>query len=346
MSELESRKHPETWFAGCRTADLPIYLLGAESDAIALYEQLISDCIGVYFRYLDEFGDPVIVPAPKNCVAQIGFDDDDALFPNDNRIFRGFDFLREYFMFPRKFLGFKLTGLSAIDAEAEGEIGRRAVRFRRSDREAAAAVQPAMFALYAAPAINLFEKTTDRIPIKVEFSRISRRSRPQPLSRLRTAPDLGCLRPLCRRTRQGAGAAALLGFDRRHSGRSGRRRASSTRCVGCRGGAPSEERRYGASSDYTGTDMFISFGEEGESDDQGATPVELSVRTLCSNRHLTEHLPVGEGGADFRLLDDVTLDVDLRRRSDAAARAGGVATCAPAARPPIRAPSPGGSSTC
>ena len=45
-------------------------------------------------------------------------------FPNDNRIFRGFDFLREYFMFPRKFLGFKLTGLSAIDAEAEGEIDR------------------------------------------------------------------------------------------------------------------------------------------------------------------------------------------------------------------------------
>ncbi|MBA4464704.1 type VI secretion system baseplate subunit TssF, partial [Cylindrospermopsis raciborskii CS-506_A] len=36
---------------------------------------------------------------------------------------------------------------------------------------------------------------------------------------------------------------------------------------------------------------------------------ELTVRALCSNRHLTEHLPVGEGGADFRLLDDVTLDL-------------------------------------
>jgi type VI secretion system protein ImpG len=30
---------------------------------------------------------------------------------------------------------------------------------------------------------------------------------------------------------------------------------------------------------------------------------------LCSNRHLTDHLPVGEGGADFRLLDNVTLEV-------------------------------------
>ena len=38
----ESRKKPETWFAGCRTHDLPIYLLGTEADAIALYEQIIS----------------------------------------------------------------------------------------------------------------------------------------------------------------------------------------------------------------------------------------------------------------------------------------------------------------
>jgi type VI secretion system protein ImpG len=40
-----------------------------------------------------------------------------------------------------------------------------------------------------------------------------------------------------------------------------------------------------------------------------ASAIELSVRALCSNRHLTEHLPVGQGGADFRLLDDVSLDL-------------------------------------
>jgi type VI secretion system protein ImpG len=37
--------------------------------------------------------------------------------------------------------------------------------------------------------------------------------------------------------------------------------------------------------------------------------VELSVRALCSNRHLTEHLPIGQGGADFRLLDDTSLNL-------------------------------------
>ena len=69
-----------------------------------------------------------------------------------------------------------------------------------------------------------------------------------------------------------------------------------------------EEKKYGASSDYTGTDMFISLVEPaGIEDSRGVS--ELSVRALCSNRHLTEHLPVGESGADFRLLEDVALDV-------------------------------------
>jgi type VI secretion system protein ImpG len=69
-----------------------------------------------------------------------------------------------------------------------------------------------------------------------------------------------------------------------------------------------EEKRVGLFSDYTGTDMFISLSALGGTDDEAAI-AELSVRALCSNRHLTEHLPIGVGGADFRLVDDLTLDV-------------------------------------
>ena len=56
----------------------------------------------------------MVIPAPRDCIQQIGFDEDDALFPNDNRVFRGFELLREYFVFPRKFLGFNLTGLRGV----------------------------------------------------------------------------------------------------------------------------------------------------------------------------------------------------------------------------------------
>jgi len=43
--------------------------------------------------------------------------------------------------------------------------------------------------------------------------------------------------------------------------------------------------------------------------DDDAAVAELSVRALCSNRHLTEHLPIGAGGADFRLIDDSALNL-------------------------------------
>ena len=68
------------------------------------------------------------------------------------------------------------------------------------------------------------------------------------------------------------------------------------------------EQAYGISSDYTGTDVFLSLVEP--SGLTGDAPVaEISVRALTSNRHLPEQLPVGEGGADFRLATDATLDV-------------------------------------
>src|SRR5262249_50928158 len=69
-----------------------------------------------------------------------------------------------------------------------------------------------------------------------------------------------------------------------------------------------EEKRVGVSSDYTGTDMFISISTLGGGDDDGSVS-ELSVRALCSNRHLTAHLPIGPSGAAFRLVDDQPLDL-------------------------------------
>lgn len=296
-------KTPTAWFAGCRTSELPVYLIGSEADSVALYEQLFADCVGVYFRYLDEFGDPVIVPAPADCLMQPGFDDADALLPNDNRLFRGFDLLREYFMFPRKFLGFQLRKLDKVMPRLAGKTVDILFAFDEVNNRLPAAVQPAMFALYAAPAVNLFEKTTDRVAIRSnqhEYQIVPDRSRYldfEPHSLLEVyahipgAQEKVPVRSLYSAPVEGGAESGLWYTVRRLP----RRRTV-------------EEKRYGASSDYTGTDMFISVGEPaGIEDDDGVS--ELSVRALCSNRHLTEHLPVGEGGADFRLLDDVTLDV-------------------------------------
>jgi type VI secretion system protein ImpG len=67
-----------------------------------------------------------------------------------------------------------------------------------------------------------------------------------------------------------------------------------------------QERRFGQRSNYVGTETFISLREPASIDDERRVH-ELSVRALVSNRHLTEHLPIGEAGADFFLVEDTAL---------------------------------------
>ena len=94
IADEAARTKPEFWFAGCRMDELPIYLTGAEDEAIALYEQIIGNCIGVYIRYLDDYGDPVVIKLPAGAIKQVGFEEEDSLFPIDNRVFRGSELLR------------------------------------------------------------------------------------------------------------------------------------------------------------------------------------------------------------------------------------------------------------
>jgi type VI secretion system protein ImpG len=303
IKDEDARNKPEFWFAGCRTTELPVYLCGAEDDAIALYEQIIGNCVGAYFRFLDDYGDPVVVKMPADSVTQIGFEEEDALFPIDNRVFRGSELLREYFTFPRKFLGFRLTRLREIMPRLRNKSVDIIFAFNEQNSRLSAAVEPKMFSLYTAPAINLFEKTTDRVVIKSslhEYHVVPDRSRYLDYEPHRVldvfahfpgAKDKVRVRPLY-----------SASVDRTANSVEGLyytvRRLPRRRTV--------EEKAYGATSDYVGTDMFISLLEPGELNGQKSA-VELSVRALCSNRHLTEHLPVGQGGADFHLLDDVSL---------------------------------------
>jgi type VI secretion system protein ImpG len=304
-SDSEALKKPEMLFAGCRTVDLPMYFVGSEADSVALYEQMFAHCKAVYFRCLDEFGDPVVLLPAAECLQQVGFEREDALFPNDYRVFEGFDLLREYFVFPRKFLGCVLTRLDAVFPQLKAKTVDVLFAFDELNARLAAAVRPEMFAIYAAPAINLFEKT-DRIALKSsqhEYHVVPDRSHyldyePHRLLEVYAhypgGRDKVPVQPLYSASLEGPQHASGLYFT---VSRLPRRRTV-------------EEKRLGMASDYAGTDMFISLSAlGGDDDDDNDAIAELSVRALCSNRHLTEHLPIGIGGADFRLIDDVTLDL-------------------------------------
>jgi type VI secretion system protein ImpG len=303
-SEIDARDKPELLIAGCRTSQLPLYFVGGEADSVALYEQLFAHCRGIYFRHLDRFGDPVVFQAPADCLQQIGFDPDDALFPTDHRVFEGFDLLREYFAFPRKFLGCRLTGIDQFLSRVDARSVEIVFAFDELNSRLAAAVRPDSFAIYAAPAINLFDKTTDRIQLKAsqhEYHVVPDRSHyldyePHRVLEVYAHYPGGRekvpVKPIYSASLHDTQVASHICFSVR--------RLPRRRTV--------EEKRTGMTSDYTGTDMFLSLSEIGGVDNKDAI-AELSVRALCSNRHLTEHLPIGVGGADFRLVDDFTLDL-------------------------------------
>src|SRR5436305_7439857 len=137
----EARLKPDNFFAKCRAKELPFHLIGNEADAVRLYEMLFAHCRGIYFRHLDEFGDPVFTRAPDDCLKQLGMLPDERLLPYDNRVFRGFDLLHELFMLPQKFLGFGLTGLKLVMANLTALKTDTLFPFDRSDAGLASAVR-------------------------------------------------------------------------------------------------------------------------------------------------------------------------------------------------------------
>ena len=296
-------KQPESLFAGCAVKDLTFHLVGPEADAVSIYEQVLANRAGVFLRFLDEFGDPVAIALPPDSLTAIGFERHEALIPNDARIFEGFDILREYFLFPRKFLGFRLTGLGAVIDRVKAKTMDIVIAVDEVNPRLSAATSADSFALYAAPAINLFEMSLDRVPVRRrehEYHLIPDRSRYLDFEPHR----------LLNVYAHYAGQADKVPVEPLYSANGGTesrtglfytiRRDPRLRTA--------REKNFGANSDYIGTDVFLSLVEPAKLDDEDSV-AELSLRALCSNRHLPEQLPVGEGGADFRLVDDVSLDV-------------------------------------
>jgi len=278
---------------GMRLADLPVdalplYLDGAGSVPGELYRQLIGDAVAVVARPPESgAAGGVRLPVP----AQHGFDEDHALLPHDRRSHRGYRLLGEYFACPERFLFARLEGLRAAFAACEGETCDLVILLRRAAPVLAGALSSANFRLFATPAINLFEKQLDRVPLRGfehEHQVIADRTRPlnYEVWRLldvkahgREADDVQPVLPL----HDFAGllydwSDAIFYVPRL------RYRRLSTR-----------EQRARRRGDYTGTETWISLTAPGRPD-RIEEIGELSVRALVTNRELPE-LVRGTGAA-------------------------------------------------
>jgi type VI secretion system protein ImpG len=275
--------------------DLPLYLDGSEAVPGELYRQIIGETAAVLARpAVSASAPPVRLPLPS----QGGFADDEALLPTEQRSFRGYRMLTEYFACPERFLFAKLTGLDQAFAAAQGGPCDVVLLFTRSSSVLTGALSPANLRLFAAPAINLFEKQLGRVQIAPgahEFHVVPDRTRPLEFevfrlldvqAYLRDDPDPRPVAPLY--------ALGALLYDWHdalfHVPRLTLRKLSSKR------------RKLLRRNDYIGTETWLSLtapGNPARIDDIK----ELSIRALVTNRDLaselsfrgTEHFQPTEG---------------------------------------------------
>lgn len=283
---------------------LPIHLLGDQSETIAIYEQLFRDTSRVTLRYLDARGDPVFIRLALDCLDQIGFDEDEALFSEDTRVFRGFTLLREFFLFPQKFLGFRLRGLSKILPRVNSASFDVMIEMETVRPNLPARITADNFRLFAAPAVNLFEENCSQVKIDGKRHEYLVQADSSPAShyevhRIREvfAYYAGVQNKVPVHPLYGVPADVMQPREALYFTAKQRPRRLSAK-----------ERRFGQAQGYTGTETLISIYEPGHLDSDERVK-RLQVKLLCSNRHLTQYLPLAQGGADFKMNDDTALSL-------------------------------------
>ena len=270
---------------------LPIYLRGSDNAAVRIYEQLTGHVVGAYVVPVGSSVPCAVLPA--NCVVPTGLSDEQALLPNAPQSFSGFRLLQEYFAFAQRFLFVELQGLRQALRSCNGTAFELVLLLDAHDSTLESTIDTSQFALYCTPAVNLFERRTDRIWVtdeQFEYHVVADRTRPIDFE-IHSIVGVDGYR---------MGAMEPRRFDplyRVRGGEAGRDGAyyqvrRETRL-------PSEqERRLGTRSRYVGSEVYIALVDGAEQH----LPIDLhqlGVNALCTNRDLPLRMRVGAGATDF-----------------------------------------------
>jgi type VI secretion system protein ImpG len=282
---------------------LPIHFTGGMREATALYEQVFARLKRVSLRWEDAQGDPVLRRIPLEAVTQIGFDAARPLYSQDPRLFPGFVTLLEFFAFPRKFLGMRLTGLTRHLRGIPVAQAQVIFEFDQGHTHLGAQFKPDQLALFCAPAVNLFEDQAQPVPLDGRFHRMRVTPNRTPATHYEIQKVLS-VRAQYEGGQEKADVLPLYALPKR--GHPPRETPYYALEKERRALSPQERRIGGTRFKYEGDDTYITFYEP-----PNAPPSShLYVTTLCSNRHLPEVMPIDE--LAFSLLSDRKVRLSCR----------------------------------
>ena len=274
---------------------LPFFLQGPEELPMHLYEQLLANAQAIALRSAKGKQEWREVPAKSN-IRPLGFGDDQALLPYGSRSFQGYRFLQEYFAFPERYMLVELGGLApGVRRCTDSELDI-VVLLNSSDPVLENSVDASHFALFCTPAVNLFEKRADRIHLtdkQTEHHVVPDRSRPMDFE-VHSVTDVQGFGTSADEQQEflpfySAGDVADFRENRAYYTLHRAPRLLSTR-----------QRGQGPRSSYIGSEVFISLVDANEAP-YSSNLRQLALTTLCTNRDLPLHMPVGASNTDFSM---------------------------------------------
>lgn len=299
---------PEIRFSALTMDALNLHLRGTESFPMHLHETMYKGFSGLLYKAGDSLwrgsSDKVAVNAK-------GFSSNDALLPYCNRQFDGFRLLREYFVFPERFLFLELCNINNSLRLCNGNKLELLFLLNKGNSTLENLVSKENFALHCSPAINLFPKRAERISVSRkthEFHVVADKLRPLDFEvySIKDVKGFGNsvevqsqFLPLyshghghSQQHSKTSRSLSHLPGHRQHGGFYTSKRANRTLSV--------NERKFGHRSSYVGSELYLSIV------DPKAAPYsdelqQLSVETLCSNRDLPLMMPLGKSHTDFTI---------------------------------------------
>lgn len=282
--------------------ELDVFVTGPDDLPITIYEQIFSLASGFLIRAKgDKSKSPMFFD--REMIGARGFEDSEALLPVPGRQFRGYRLLQEYFSFPSRFLFFSLKSIREFLASCSSTEIEILILLDRSKPNLAKLVDKENFRLHCTPAINLIERSADRITIKPtvhEYEVVVDKTQPFNYEVYSVESVLGY-------TTANEEEVEFLpcygSYDHAHDNKDGAFYVTRQ--------APrllsSKQKQRGARTSYVGSKTFISLV------DAGASPVnpdikQVAMKVLCTNRDLPLTMPLGRGGTDFTL--DIGAPVD------------------------------------
>lgn len=273
---------------------LPIFLRGADEIPVSMFEQVFTHGTGVVVQALSDQQVKPRAILPRTNVRRVGFRDDEALLPYGPRGFQGYRFLHEYFALAERFLFFEIRGLSEGLGLAERDAIDIIIPLDEQEIRLEDRVDASSAALFCAPAINLFPMRADRIPLSDRFSEyqvVIDRTRPMDFEVYSIEQVTGF----------GANQEDEQRFHPFYMANDAQKEDgaffSTNRVPRV---LTEKERRFGRKSAYAGTEVYVSLVDARNAPYRSAVE-QLSVKTLCTNRHLPLQMVLGAGRTDFSL---------------------------------------------